>query len=144
MSGAGTALKATRTRGEEEHPASPCQAWESDDLISPPASLSVFCGDRLIFDEDGHLDFVVANAASNDLWLYRGNGDNTFQTPLVIPLTIGTNPIYIAAADPEGNRQAPTLLWPSMARPRWAYCSTKAMARSGWNRITYCPTLRGR
>lgn len=60
---------------------------------------SVVTGD---FDGDGHLDFVVANAASNDLWLYRGRGDNTFATPLVTPLTKGTDPIYIAAADLRG------------------------------------------
>ena len=61
---------------------------------------SVVTGD---FDGDGHLDFIVANAASNDLWLYRGHGDNTFQTPSVTPLTKGTNPIYIAAADLRGS-----------------------------------------
>jgi hypothetical protein len=55
------------------------------------------------FDHDGHLDFVVANAGSNDLWLYRGNGDNTFKTPSVIPLTKGSNPIYVAAADLRGS-----------------------------------------
>jgi len=54
------------------------------------------------FDRDGHLDFVVANSASNDLWLYRGNGDNSFKTPLVIPLTKGSNPVWIAAADLRG------------------------------------------
>jgi hypothetical protein len=57
---------------------------------------SVVTGD---FDRDGHLDFIVANAASNDLWLYRGNGDDTFRIPLVLPLSKGTDPIYIAAAD---------------------------------------------
>lgn len=55
------------------------------------------------FDHDGHLDFVVANSASNDLWLYRGNGDNTFKTPEIVPLTKGSNPIYVAAADLRGS-----------------------------------------
>ena len=39
---------------------------------------SVVAGD---FNRDGHMDFVVANGGTNDLWIYLGNGDGTFQSP---------------------------------------------------------------
>jgi hypothetical protein len=53
------------------------------------------------FNHDGHLDWVVANAGSNDLWLYLGNGDGSAQLPRIIPLT-GLSPIAIAAVDLRG------------------------------------------
>jgi hypothetical protein len=64
-----------------------------------PAGLlanSVATGD---FNGDGHMDFVVANGGSNDLWLYLGKGDGTFQLPQIVPLTKGWTPTYIVAAD---------------------------------------------
>jgi hypothetical protein len=62
-------------------------------------SNSVVAGD---FNKDGHMDFVVANGGTNDLWIYFGNGDGTFRLPQVIPLTKGLTPIYIATADLRG------------------------------------------
>jgi hypothetical protein len=61
---------------------------------------SVAAGD---FNRDGHVDFVVANGGTNDLWIYFGKGDGTFELPRVIPLTRGQTPIYILAADLRGN-----------------------------------------
>jgi len=61
---------------------------------------SVVTGD---FNKDGIQDFVVANALTNDLWLYLGKGDGTFQLPRVIPLSKGLTPIYLATADLRGN-----------------------------------------
>jgi hypothetical protein len=61
---------------------------------------SVAAGD---FNRDGHMDFVVANGGTNDLWIYLGKGDGTFELPRVIPLTRGQTPIYILAADLQGN-----------------------------------------
>jgi len=61
---------------------------------------SVAAGD---FNRDGHMDFVVANGGTNDLWIYFGKGDGTFELPHVIPLTRGQTPIYILAADLRGN-----------------------------------------
>jgi hypothetical protein len=60
---------------------------------------SVVTGD---FNKDGHMDFVVANGGTNDLWIYLGNGDGTFQLPQIIPLTQGLTPVYLATADLRG------------------------------------------
>ena len=60
---------------------------------------SVVTGD---FNKDGHMDFVVANGGTNDLWIYFGNGDGTFQLPQIIPLTQGLTPVYLATADLRG------------------------------------------
>ena len=53
------------------------------------------------FNHDGHLDWVVSNGGSNNLWLYLGNGDGTAQLPRIIPLN-GTTPLAIAAVDLRG------------------------------------------
>ena len=45
------------------------------------------------------MDFVIANGDTNDLWLYLGNGDGTFQLPRIIPLSKGLSPVYVTAAD---------------------------------------------
>jgi hypothetical protein len=60
---------------------------------------SVVTGD---FNKDGHMDFVVANGGTDDLWIYFGNGDGTFQLPIIIPLTKGLTPVYLATADLRG------------------------------------------
>jgi hypothetical protein len=60
---------------------------------------SVVTGD---FNKDGHMDFVVANGGTNDLWIYLGNGDGTFQLPQIIPLTQGLTPVFMATADLRG------------------------------------------
>lgn len=51
------------------------------------------------FNKDGNMDFVVANGGTNDLWIYFGKGDGTFQLPRIIPLTKGQTPVYLATAD---------------------------------------------
>lgn len=61
---------------------------------------SVATGD---FNGDGHMDFVVANGLSSDLWIYLGKGDGTFQLPRIIPLSKGLSPVAIAAASLRGN-----------------------------------------
>ena len=61
---------------------------------------SVVTGD---FNQDGHMDFIVANAMDNDLWIYLGNGDGTFQLPRVIPLSKGLSPVGLATGDLRGN-----------------------------------------
>jgi len=53
------------------------------------------------FNRDGHLDYVVANGGSNDLYMYFGNGDGTFQLPIIVPL-IGISPVALAAVDLRG------------------------------------------
>lgn len=61
---------------------------------------SVVTGD---FNRDGHQDFVVANGDGNDLWIYFGNGDGTFDLPRIVPLTKGVGPDYLVAADLRGD-----------------------------------------
>lgn len=61
---------------------------------------SVVAGD---FNKDGIQDFIVTNGVTNDLWLYLGKGDGTFQLPRVIPLSKGVAPVYVATADLRGN-----------------------------------------
>ena len=67
---------------------------------APAGSLptAVVTGD---FNGDSHLDYVVANGGSNDLYIYFGNGDGTFQLPIIIPL-LGTSPVALVAADLRG------------------------------------------
>ena len=60
---------------------------------------SVVTGD---FNQDGHMDFIVANALDNDLWIYLGKGDGTFQLPRVIPLSKGLAPVGLAVGDLRG------------------------------------------
>ncbi len=61
---------------------------------------SVATGD---FNRDGHTDFVVANGLTNDLWIYLGKGDGTFQLPRVVPLSKGLSPVCVVAADLQNN-----------------------------------------
>ena len=60
---------------------------------------SIVTGD---FNKDGHLDYAVANGATNDIWVFLGKGDGTFQLPRVVPLSKGLTPIYLVAADLRG------------------------------------------
>jgi hypothetical protein len=70
-----------------------------DALTAGSLATSVVTGD---FNRDGHMDFVIANGGTNDLWIYFGNGDGTFQLPQIIPLTQGLTPVYMATADLRG------------------------------------------
>ncbi len=55
------------------------------------------------FNGDGNVDFIVANGLTNDLWLYAGNGDGTFQLPQIIPLSKGLTPVGLATASLRNN-----------------------------------------
>jgi len=48
------------------------------------------------------MDFVVANGGDNDLWLYFGNGTGTFSLPIILPVTLGQSPVWVATADLRG------------------------------------------
>jgi hypothetical protein len=61
---------------------------------------SVVTGD---FNRDGKMDFIVANGLTNDLWLYLGNGDGTFQLPQISPLSKGLSPVALATASLRNN-----------------------------------------
>jgi FG-GAP-like repeat/Chitobiase/beta-hexosaminidase C-terminal domain len=61
---------------------------------------AVITGD---FNQDGHMDFIAANGLTNDLWIYLGKGDGTFQLPRIIPLSKGLSPVNLAAADLRGD-----------------------------------------
>ena len=50
------------------------------------------------FNGDGKTDWAIANAGSNDIWIYLGNGDGTAQLPTIIPLR-GQAPVALVAAD---------------------------------------------
>ncbi len=60
---------------------------------------SVATGD---FNGDGKPDFVVANGGDNNLWLYFGKGDGTFSVPIIVPVTLGQSPVWVATADLRG------------------------------------------
>ncbi len=70
-----------------------------DTLPAGAIANSVVTGD---FNKDGHMDFVVANGGTNDLWIYFGKGDGTFELPRIIPLTRSQTPVYVVAADLRG------------------------------------------
>jgi hypothetical protein len=61
---------------------------------------SVATGD---FNRDGHMDFVVANGLTNDLWIYFGRGDGTFELPRIVPLSKGLAPVCVVAGELRGN-----------------------------------------
>jgi subtilisin family serine protease len=50
------------------------------------------------FNGDGKMDWAIANAGSNNIWIYLGNGDGTTQLPTIIPLR-GLAPVALVAAD---------------------------------------------
>jgi FG-GAP-like repeat len=51
------------------------------------------------FNRDGKMDFAVANGWDDNIWLYLGHGDGTFDIPRIIPLTQGVSPVWMAAVD---------------------------------------------
>ena len=61
---------------------------------------SVATGD---FNRDGHMDFVVANGLTNDLWIYFGRGDGTFELPRIVPVSKGLAPVCVVAGELRGN-----------------------------------------
>jgi hypothetical protein len=61
---------------------------------------SVVTGD---FNQDGHMDYVVANGYTDDLWIYFGKGNGTFQLPRIIPLTQGLSPIFLVTCSLRAN-----------------------------------------
>jgi Subtilase family/FG-GAP-like repeat len=70
----------------------------NDSVLTGFLPTSTAVGD---FNHDGHLDYVVSNGGSNDLWIYLGNGDGTFQLPRIISLN-GLSPVQVIAADLRG------------------------------------------
>lgn len=50
------------------------------------------------FNGDGNTDWAIANAGSNNIWIYLGNGDGTARLPTIIPLR-GQAPVALVAAD---------------------------------------------
>jgi hypothetical protein len=55
------------------------------------------------FNGDGKMDFVIANGGDNNLWLYVGKGDGTFGLPIILPITLGQSPVWVATVDLRGN-----------------------------------------
>jgi hypothetical protein len=54
------------------------------------------------FDGDGKMDWVVSNGGEDSLWYYHGRGDGTADLPVIIPLSHGTTPLGVKAADLRG------------------------------------------
>src|SRR5205814_297982 len=50
-----------------------------------PAGEGLFDAELGDVDGDGHLDLIVAGGKSGSIYVHRGNGDGTFQAPLVVP-----------------------------------------------------------
>jgi len=55
------------------------------------------------FNQDGHMDFIMANGLTSDLWIYLGKGDGTFQLPRIVPVSKGLAPLSLVAASLRGN-----------------------------------------
>lgn len=62
-------------------------------------------GRPLLVDIDGdtELDIVVPNDDSDDVWIWKGNGDGTFAAPVEVALTAGTAPVAAAVLDFNGD-----------------------------------------
>jgi hypothetical protein len=60
---------------------------------------AVVAGD---FNNDGNLDWIVANGGDNSLFVYLGNGDGTAHLPTIVKLA-GTAPLGLATADVNGD-----------------------------------------
>jgi subtilisin family serine protease len=50
------------------------------------------------FNGDGKIDWAIANAGSNTIWIFLGNGDGTWHLPRVITVT-GASPVALATGD---------------------------------------------
>ena len=61
--------------------------------------VSVAMGD---FNGDGKMDWVVCNGGDNNLWVYLGRGDGTWQLPVLLPVA-GLAPVWVAVGDFRGN-----------------------------------------
>jgi subtilisin family serine protease len=102
------------TASAAEKPAPLSQPGSGSSAILPSALPGLALNDAVLtgflptsaavgdFNHDGHLDYVISNGGSNDLWIYFGNGDGTFQLPRIVPL-IGLSPVQVIAADLRGN-----------------------------------------
>jgi hypothetical protein len=55
------------------------------------------------FNGDGNIDLAVTNYSSNQIAIYLGNGDGTFQAQ--VTYGVGTNPYSVAAGDFNGDGQ---------------------------------------
>jgi hypothetical protein len=54
------------------------------------------------FNSDGKMDFVVSNGGDNNLWIYLGNGDGSFNLPTIVPITQGESPVAVTAGHLRG------------------------------------------
>ena len=54
------------------------------------------------FNRDGHMDWAISNAGSNNIWIYPGKGDGSSQVPTIVKLS-GYSPVAMAAADMNGD-----------------------------------------
>lgn len=70
-----------------------------------PASVSGSPGHLLTgdFNNDGKLDLVVGYEGTDEVGLLEGNGNGTFQNPLLINTTVSTSIIAAADFDKDGN-----------------------------------------
>jgi hypothetical protein len=57
--------------------------------------------DPVDFNRDGHADLATVNPSTNDVSVFLGRGDGTFQAPLRYP--VGNTPVAIATADFNGD-----------------------------------------
>lgn len=51
------------------------------------------------FNQDGKADLAVANQNSNNVMIFSGNGNGSFAAAPHSPITVGTNPSYLAVGD---------------------------------------------
>jgi hypothetical protein len=107
---------------------------------------SVATGD---FNGDGKMDFVVANGGDNNLWLYFGKGDGTFNPPIILPITMGQSPVWVATADLRGIGKTDLIVVEADSNSVGVFLGSEHGAafdecgQSGWLRNCGEPAVRG-
>src|SRR5208337_1859750 len=90
-------------------PARPRRLWSFERLerrillsqVQNPVGIDPFSSVSGDFNRDGALDVVTANEGSNDVSILLGNGDGTFQAPILYAAGISPTSIVVGSFEGE-------------------------------------------